>query len=296
MNANGGPGRTAFVFAGGGSLGAIEVGMLRALVEHGVHPDFVVGSSVGAINAAYFAGAPDLAGIRGLEGVWRAVRNEHVFPLSTLGSLAAILSGRSHLANPGPLQDLLERSFSDRRLEGSVIPCVIVATELLGGEEVRLSSGPIVEALLASTAVPAVFPPVALGGRQLVDGMVSSHTPIVAAVAAGAARVVVLPTGYACALPRPPKGALNLALHSLNLMVARQIASDVEHYAGRARLVVVPPLCPVAVGTNDFSRTDELMKRAKESTRDWLAAGGLESRVVPESLMPHDHGTSVERC
>jgi NTE family protein len=281
--------RTAFVLAGGGSLGAIEVGMLSALVEQGVRPDLVVGSSVGAINAAYLAARPDLKGVRGLADAWRRVRREDVFPVSPFGSLTALLSGRGHLADPTPLRHLLERWIPYRRLEEAAIPCVIVATELLGGEEVTLSSGRVVDALLASAALPAVFPPVSLGGRHLVDGMLASHTPILAAVAAGASRIVVLPTGHACALLEAPRGALALALHALNLIIARQIATDVEHYTGRADLVVVPPLCPLGVASHDFSRSGELMKRAEAATKDWMARGGLESRLVPESLRPHHH-------
>ncbi len=178
--------------------------MLKALVEQGVKPDLVVGASVGAINAAYFAARPDLEGVWRLAEVWREVRKEDVFPVSRFGSLTALLSGRDHLADPAALRRLLERGIPYQRLEEAAISCVIVATELLGGSEVRLSSGSVVDALLASTAVPAVFPPVAIGGRDLVDGMVASHTPISAALAAGASRVVVLPTGHACALQSPP--------------------------------------------------------------------------------------------
>ncbi len=281
--------RTAFVFAGGGSLGAIEVGMLRALVEHGVQPDFVVGSSVGAINAAYFAARPDLEGVRHLEETWRAVRRENVFPITPLRGLIGLLSGRDHLADPVPLRDLLERWMPYQKLEESTIPCVIVATQLLGGNEVELSSGPVVDALLASAALPAVFPPVTIGGRHLVDGMVASHTPVFAAVSAGASRIIVLPTGHACSLPQPPKGALALALHALNLIITRQIAAAVEQYAERADLIIVPPLCPLAVASHDFSHTGELMERAAAATREWLVGGGLEARMVPESLQPHHH-------
>ena len=146
------------------------------------------------------------------------------------------------------------------------------------------------DALLASTALPAFFPPVTIGGRPLVDGVVASHTPILAAVSAGASRIVVLPTGNACALPRPPKGALALALHALSLIITRQIAADAEHYAEHTHLVVVPPLCPLAVGSHDFSQTRSLITRAEGATKEWLAAGGLELHVAPESLQPHHHG------
>lgn len=285
----GGQGPTAFVFAGGGSLGAIEVGMLKALVEHGVRADLAVGSSVGAINAAFFAARPDIEGVRLLEQAWHDVRRKNVFPIGPLRGLTGLLTRRDHLADPAPLRNLLERWIPYRRLEESRIPCVIVTTELLSGSDVLLSSGPVVDALLASAALPAVFPPVRIGDRDLLDGMVASHTPIPAAVSAGASRIIVLPTGHACSLERPPQGALPLALHALNLIISRQIAADAEHCAGQVDLIVVPPLCPLAISSHDFSHTDELIGRACSTTRQWLEGGGLEIRGVPDSLRSHHH-------
>jgi predicted acylesterase/phospholipase RssA len=134
--------RTAFVFAGGGSLGAVQVGMLRELLHAGVRADFVIGSSVGAMNAAYFAGAADLAGV-----------------------------------------DKLEK-----------------------------------------------FPPVRIGEHHLFDGAVASNTPILTAANLGATRIVVLPTGYACAIHEPPKGAIARALHALTLLIAHR---DCKILSGR---------------------------------------------------------------
>ena len=97
--------RTAFVFAGGGSLGAVQVGMLRELMRAGVKADFVVGSSVGAINAAYFAGAPDAAGVDKLEKIWRGLRRHDVFPL-TLRSVLGFMGGAGNLIDPFNLRRL----------------------------------------------------------------------------------------------------------------------------------------------------------------------------------------------
>jgi len=286
---NGRQGLTAFVFAGGGSLGAIEVGMLKALVEYGVRADLVVGSSVGAINAAFFAARPDLEGVRLLQQAWHDVRRKNVFPIGPLRGLAGLVTGRDHLADPAPLRKLLERWIPYRRLEESRIPCIIVATDLLSGSEVQISSGPVVDALLASAALPAVFPPVRIGDRDLLDGMVASHTPIAAAVSAGASRIIVLPTGHACSLEQPPRGALALALHALNLIITRQIVADAERWAAQADLILAPPLCPLAVSSHDFSHTDELIERAAAETARWLESGGLETRGVPMMLRPHRH-------
>ena len=181
-----------------------------------------------------------------------------------------------------------------RRLEETAIACQVVAADALSGEEVRLSSGDAIEAILASAAIPAIFPPVVIGGRSLTDGGVSSNTPIAAALAAGAERVIVLPTGFACAASEPPRSALAMLLHAITLLISRQLAVDVERFSTMATIAVVPPLCPLSVFSGDFTRTEELIERAARSTRDWLVQGGLRGSVVPPQMMPHDHRMAPE--
>ena len=117
--------------------------------------------------------------------------------------------------------------------------------------------------LLASAAIPAVFPVVSIDGRHLMDGGVANNTPISTAVDLGATRVVVLPTGMSCGLVGPPRGAVALALHALNLLIMRQLLKDIERFAHRTELVVLPPLCPLTTNTYDFSQTHELIHRAE---------------------------------
>lgn len=264
--------------------------MLRALLEAGECPDLVVGSSVGAVNAAYFAGDPTLAGVDALEAIWRGLRRDDVFPISPRYALAGIAGRRDHLVSPLPLRALIERNLGYRKLEHARLPCCVVATDLAVGTEVRIDSGPAADAVLASAAIPGVFPPVALGGRLLVDGGVLSHTPIAAAVALGATRVVVLPTGYACAPEgSPPPTPLAVALHALSLLIARQLVADIEHFASRIELRVVPPLCPIRGAMYDFTQAGSWIERAYASTRDWLRSAGSSAGDTPSTLLPHDH-------
>lgn len=281
---------TAFVFAGGGSLGAVEVGMLRELVQSGVRPDLVVGSSVGALNAVHFAAVPTPEGVERLERIWRTVRRRDVFPVSPLGAMLRFLTGRGALVPQTALRRLLERHLPLGRLEDAALPRYVVATDLLDGSEVRLSAGPAVDALLASTAIPGIFAPVRHAGRYLVDGGVTNNTPIATAVALGASRVIVLPTGIACALDTPPRGMVAVALHALTLLIAQQLVSDVERLRDRAQILVVPPLCPLAVSSYDFSHGGELIDRAAAATARWLDQGGLQQPQPPETLRPHHHG------
>ena len=152
----------------------------------------------------------------------------------------------------------------------------------------KLSSGPAVDAVLASCAIPGAFPPVRVGEHHLVDGAVASNTPIRVALELGATRMIVLPSGYACALDAPPHGAIATALHAITLMIAHQLVMDLERCGGQAEIVTVPPLCPLAVSPYDFSHADELIERTAVQTRRWLQRGGLEKRRIPGALRPHE--------
>lgn len=280
---------TAFVFAGGGSLGAIQVGMLKALLAHGIRADLVVGASVGAINAACFAGDPTPDGVTRLEAIWRGLRRSDVFPAPTLRGLITVFGKRDHLVDPGPLSRLLHRHLPIERLEEARLPCVVVTTDLLEGIEVRVASGPAVPALMASAAIPGVFPPVRLDGRYLIDGSVANHSPISAAVESGAKRVFVLPTGYSCARKGPPDGVIDMALHGLNILTVGKLMSAVQRFASDVAITVVPPLCPLAVSPVNFRATGELIDRSATETERWLAEGVKLHEGVPHQLPPHSH-------
>jgi NTE family protein len=280
--------RTALVLAGGGSLGAIQVGMLQAIIEAGEHFDFVVGASAGAINAAFLASDLTPAGVANLKAIWRGIRRRDVMPFS-LGCIFNILLRRDHIFSNHALRRLLETHIRYGRLENAAIPLHVIACDLLTGNEVRLSKGPVIEAVLASAAIPGVFAPVAFEGRKLIDGGVANNTPISSAVHLGAKRIVVLPTGFACALRSAPRGSAALAMHSIGLLVSRQLVVDIEHYASRADICVVPTLCPLEVSPYDYSASGGLVERSMAKTRHWIMDGGLRSSGVPHELREHAH-------
>lgn len=286
---------TAFVLAGGGSHGAVVVGMLREIVRAGERPDFLVGASAGAINGAYFAVDPTEAGVARLESLWRGLSTSQVFGPRWV-SLVSMLRRRDYLFAARRLRALLEKHLPYRDLAEARVPLHVVASDQVTGEEVVLSSGPVIDSVLASAAIPGVFPAVRLGGRELVDGGVCSNTPIAAAIRLGARRLVVLPTGFACAQNRVPASALGRTMHALSLLVARQLVADLERWSREAEIVVAPPLCPLGVSGYDYSHGAELIERAAASTQAWIAAGGLQRTGVPHELVPHEHGPASARA
>ncbi len=281
--------RMAFVLAGGGSLGAVEVGMLQALCEAGIRPDFVVGSSAGALNAAFFAGQPDLEGVGELRKIWKGLHTYDVFPFSPFAGLMGALALSDHLIDPRRLERLISRSLPYDRLEDAALPVHVVAANVMTGGETVFSRGRAVPAVMASAAIPGVFPPVKIGGEVYIDGSVANNTPLSAARELGAESIVVLPTGYSCEMKRPPTSALAMALHGVNLLIARQLVIDVERFMDQTQIRVVPPLCPVSTHPFDFSNATELMDRALVSTRAWLARGGLDHKGIPFELPAHKH-------
>lgn len=261
--------------------------MLLALAEAGITPDLIVGTSVGAVNGGWVASRPDAAGIGELADVWRSVSRGDVFPVRPLFGLMGFLGQRSSFVPAGGLRRLLRRHLEFARLEEAPIPLHVVATDVLSGHDVLLSSGDAVDAIAASAAIPAVLPPVKVGGRDLMDGGVVNNTPLSHAVELGAETVYVLPTGSACALTKPPQGALAMALHALTLAINQRLASDIRRLEAAVDLRVVPPLCPVNVSPIDFSQGSSLIDRAHAQTKGWLAHPPAKGQAV--LLAPHRH-------
>jgi NTE family protein len=266
--------QVAFVLSGGAGLGAIQVGMLQALYEREIAPDLIVGTSAGALNGAFIASRPQTIETAGsLAEIWRGVRRGQVFPLHPLTGLLGFLGTRDHLVPDAGMRRLIGRHVERERLEQMPIPLHVVAVDVMNGEEVRLSHGPTVEAVLASAAIPAVLPPVAWGDRMLMDGGVANNTPISHAVQLGARRIYVLPTGHSCTLAEPPSGSLGMALHAITLLMHQRLMADIERHRDDAELIVLPPPCPSSIAPTDFDHADELMHQACRDARRVLGSG-----------------------
>jgi NTE family protein len=184
--------RTAFVLSGGGNQGVSQVGMLRALLERGIVPDVVIGTSAGALNGAAVAYAPNLTGVAQLAAVWEQLQTDHVFPGGRIHRAWNVVRRGTHLFGNDGLAALIHHSSPARSFSDLEIPLRVVATDLDTGEEVVLAHGPLKPALLASAALPGVFPIVVHGGRRLVDGGVVNNVPLWHALSGPVDRVFVL--------------------------------------------------------------------------------------------------------
>lgn len=288
---------TAFVLSGGGSLGAVQVGMLQALAARGVEPDLLIGTSAGALNAGYVAGhGTSVEALDQLAGIWAGLRRRDVFPLDPVRLGAAAVGRAPSLCPNGGLRRILGEHLAFADLEDAAIPVHVVTTDVRSGEEVVLSAGGAVDAILASAAIPAVFPSVRVGERDLIDGGVADNAAVSQAVALGADVIYVLPTGYACALEEPPGSPLSSALHALTLLIEQRLVLEVAHFAGRADVRVLPPLCPLSISSTDFRHASLLIQRSRSATERWLEEGGPHLDQPERFLSLHGHHFDFHTC
>ncbi len=286
---------TAFVLSGGGNLGAVQVGMLQALRERRIVPDRLVGTSAGALNAAYLAGHGMTAdALDELARVWRRVRRRDVFPFDPLRHMLALTGRLPSLCSSDALRRLIADNVPHRQHQHAAVPVLLAATDVLTGERVCLSTGNTVSAVLASAAIPAVFPAVERDGMMLCDGGMAADAGISQAVALAAGEVYLLPAGCACALTHAPASALGAAVHALSLLVQRQLLLEVAYLGDRVGLHVLPPLCPVSVPPLDFSRAAELIGRGHQATSSWLDKGGDRLPHPERFLSFHDHARGYD--
>jgi NTE family protein len=278
---------TAFVLSGGASLGSIQVGMLEALYERDIRPDLIVGTSAGALNGAFIAERPQtVETAHELGEVWRHLKRGQVFPVNPLTGALGFLGARSHLVPDSGLRRLIRRHAVAERLEETYVPLHVIATDVLRGEDVRLSEGPLVDAVMASAAIPGVLPPVMWDGRALIDGGVANNAPLSHALELGADEIYVLPTGSPCELHEAPQSALAMLVHATGLLVGRRLAQEVATLNGEADVTVLPPPCPLSVQPTDFGHADLLIAQARADARVFLDRRERSSHVPAKRDRP----------
>lgn len=286
---------TALVLSGGANLGAMQVGMLRALAEREVEPDFLVGTSVGALNGAFIADRglrPDV--VDELDTIWRGLHGWQLFRPSPKHVALALLGQKSALFSDQGIRHLTEKYLDFDRIEDTAIPLTVVATDLVTGNEVDISAGPASDAIVASAAIPGLIPPIDWDGRLLIDGGIADNTAISNAVEGGADTIYVLPCGYPCALAEPPKSIPAILLHTMTLLIHKRLLRDIREYTDAADLIVLPPPCPLTVGPMDFSRADELIERGYRAAATFLDVDGGRREFPADHIAVHAHPTPDE--
>lgn len=230
---------TAYVLGGGGVLGAHEVGMLRALDEAGIRPDLVVGTSVGALNGAVIAAAPAEAVAR-LTDLWRSDIVRTAFAGSWVTRLSTLAKTRTHLHPNGPLRGVLSETVRVERIEELEVPFQCVAASVERAAAHWFTGGPLVEAVLASCAVPGLLPPVVIGGEHFYDGGLVHSIPIGRAVLLGAKRVYVLHVGRIERPLSPPRRFWEVGMVAFEIARRHRFAEDLATLPPGVEVHVLP--------------------------------------------------------
>lgn len=241
MSERGGQPTTAFVLSGGGNQGVSQVGMLRALLERQIVPDVVIGTSAGALNGAAIATSPTLEKVEELERVWCDLTGDAVFPGGTLKRVWNVLRRDDHLIPNDGLAEVITRAAPARTFAETEVPLRVVAADLVTGDEVVYVNGDLHPVLLASAALPGIFPPVELHGRTLVDGAVVNLVPISHALAGPVQRIFVLDVSDPLGSERPIRSPLDVVIRAFAISRDLRFELELQWVPKEIEVVVLPP-------------------------------------------------------
>ena len=262
------PGPVGFVLGGGGSLGAIQVGMLQALAEHGIAPDLAVGTSVGSINGAVVARDPKGAANRLSHSSARTTRQQ-VFPGGLLAQARTLRHNKTHLfPNTGLAAMIADFVGPATSFDDLVLPFAAIATDVATAAPHTVDAGP----LLASAAIPGIYPPVEHDGRRLYDGGLVANVPLRQALAMGARSLVVLDCAFPGHLPEPPDTLAEALLFSVIITMRSQAAFEAPLVAAEVPVVYLPGPALHRISPLDFDHTDMLVEDAYEAAQTFLAS------------------------
>ena len=264
------PRPVGYVLGGGGSLGAVQVGMLQALGERDVPPDIVTGTSVGALNGAVLALEPKSAANR-LSHLWPRMTRDRVFPGGLLAQARTLQHTRTHLFSSTGLSTVIadflgaELTFADLAL-----PFAAVTTDIATARPHVLRDGLLLPALLASSAIPGIFPPVELGSQRLYDGGLVANVPMRQAVAMGARSLVVLDCNFPGSIPEVSGSIAEVVFYTVLVTIRSQAVLEAPLVAADVPVVYLHGPEPLRVSPLDFRQTGTLIETAYEAARAFL--------------------------
>jgi len=285
MSARVGQRAVAFVLGGGGHLGVSQIGMLRALVERGIRPDLVLGTSVGAVNGVAIAARPTTEGVDALEDSWRRIEETGVFGGSLLTRLGTLARTRTHLHDASGLARALEQSLPVGRIEELEVPFQCVAASIERASERWFTAGPIAPAVLASAAVPGLLAPVAVDGEHFLDGGLVNSIPVGRAVELGATELYVLQVGRVDRPLEVPRWPWEVGLVAFEIARRHRFAGDMAALPEGVEAHVMPTgrseppsyRSLAQLRYSDVSNIGERIARAHEASARYLERAGMDT-------------------
>lgn len=263
------PQPVGFVLGGGGSLGAMQVGMLRALDEYDIRPDLVTGTSVGSLNGAFLAHEPEDA-TRRLPAIWAQMTRQEAFPGGVFSQVRTLHHAKTHLfPNTGLATIIRDHLGQGTTFEDLKLPLGVVTTDDTAAPQL-IRSGDLLPTLLASSAIPGIYPPVEHQGRLLYDGGLVANVPMRQALSMGAKSLVVLDCAFPGQIPSPPHTFAEVLMYTAMISMRNQAVLEAPIAAAEVPVVYLPGPVPVRLSPLDFSHTTELATTAYEAARVYL--------------------------
>jgi NTE family protein len=261
--------------------------MLQELIARGIRADRVFGASVGAINGASYAGQPTMENAERMATIWRAVKGADIFPRGPLDGPWAFFQKRPSVHANSGLRAIIESGIDYETLEDATIPIEVVTTSLTDGRERWIGHGPAVEAVLASSAIPSIFPPVIIDGDMLVDGGVDNNVPISRAIEAGCDRIYVLLCGPLHYHPPPPRRPLEAQLTAFFVAIHARFVRELAALPPGVEVVVFSGGGEPSGQYRDFSATATLIEEGRAEVADVLDRyAGTSHELAPPPASP----------
>ncbi len=274
---------TAFVLGGGGILGAHEVGMLRALAEAGIEPDLVLGTSVGAVNGAFFAAEPTSAGVGRLTELWRGSNLAEVNTGTVLRRITTLARSGTHVESFEHARARLELALPVRRVEDLEVRFQCVAASIERAAEHWFDHGNLADVVLASCAVPGILPPVRIGDEHFIDGGIVNSIPVARAVMLGARQIYVMQVGRLEKPLSPPRRPWEVGLVAFEVARRHRFAHDLQSLPEGVELHVLPTGGSAAPAYNDIAGQIR-MRRAARTVQQQIDSSYEASRRYLEEL------------
>jgi NTE family protein len=252
----------ALVLSGGGAMGALQAGMLQVLSRRGFMPSRIVGTSVGALNGAFLAFHPGQTGADMLADVWRGLERERYMKANPVRIALRIAARKRYLFRSDFLQELVATHSVVDDFSATEVPLFITATNLDTGRKHVFSEGSVSQAVLASTAIPGVFDPVAVNGHSFIDGGVTSNLDLTTAVALGAKKVLAIDLSHCFEQPQPAN-VMDVITRTVDIVMRERVDHDIEHLSARADIALLQPRIARGPAIGDLSHVGELLEQGR---------------------------------
>jgi NTE family protein len=272
----------AFVLGGGGILGAHEVGMLRALAEREIAPGLILGTSVGAINGAMFAAEPTVEGVERLSDLWQGTQLSELTAAAVVRRIGTLAKSGTHLESLDAARARLANALPVERVEQLAVPFQCVAASIERAAEHWFSTGPLVDVVLASCAVPGILPPVKIGDEHYIDGGIVNSIPVSRAVMLGARTIYVLQVGRLEKPLSPPRWPWEVGLVAFEVARRHRFAHDLQSLPDDVELHVMPTGGSAAPAYNDVAGQLRLRRAVRTVSQQIGVAYEASMRYLEE--------------